>query len=123
LLENPLLSRWITAGKVVEGLDTWLGSVCREGEIMILEVKTDTWQIDERLDTSLAELLRVANTRSLEDEWRAESATGNDDLFTSLDDSRCQLSRSEGLSWNDLDANSTVTLEDYLLDLVVGHQV
>jgi hypothetical protein len=123
LLENLLLGRWITAGKVVEGLDTWLGSVCGEGQVVILEVETDTWQVDERFDASLAELLWVTNTGSLKDEWRAESATRNDDLLPSLDDSRRQLTRSKGLGGNDLDADSTITLKNYLLNLVIGHQV
>jgi hypothetical protein len=69
LVEDFLLNLRVTTGKVVEGLDMGLSSVCRKRQVVILEIETNAGEIDERLDTSLAELLWVTNTRSLEDEW------------------------------------------------------
>jgi hypothetical protein len=37
-----------------------LGTVSCKGEIVVLEVETDTWKIDERLDAGLAQFLWVA---------------------------------------------------------------
>lgn len=123
LVKDFLLDFRITTGKVVEGLHMWLDSVCREGKIVVLEVQTDTWKIDERFNTSFAELLWVTNTRSLKDEWRTESTSGNNDLLPGSDNSGSQLSWRKGLGWNNLDANGTVAFKDYLFDLVVDHQV
>jgi hypothetical protein len=53
-----------------------------------LEVQTNTGKVDQRLDASLAELLWITDTRALEDEWRAESATGDDDLLAGLEGPR-----------------------------------
>jgi len=36
---------------------------------MILEIQADTWKIDNRLDANLLQLLLVANTTSLKDQW------------------------------------------------------
>ena len=75
-----------------------------------LEVETDTWQVHERLHTSLAELLGVTNTGSLEDEWRAEGTTGDDDLLAGPDDLGLQLSWGEGLCGHGLDTDRFVAL-------------
>lgn len=123
LIENLLLDLRITTDKIVEGFDVWLGSVCCKREIVVLEVKTDTRKIDQRLYTSLAELLWVTDTGSLKDERRAESASRNDDLLPGLDDPGSQLSRRKRLSRNNLDSDGTVTFEYYLFNLVVHHQV
>ena len=53
---------------------------------MVLEVETNTRQVNKRLDASLAELLWVTDTRALKDEWRAECSAGYDDLLAGLDD-------------------------------------
>jgi hypothetical protein len=55
---------------------------------MVLEVETDTGEVYEGLDTGLAELLWVTNTRALEDQWRAEGATRDNYLFAGFDDTR-----------------------------------
>ena len=52
---------------------------------MVLEVEANTGEIHKWLDTSLAELLGITNTRALEDQWRAESATANDNELPSLE--------------------------------------
>jgi hypothetical protein len=42
----------------------------REREVMILEIETNTRQVHNSLNASLLQLLRVTDTRSLEDQWR-----------------------------------------------------
>jgi hypothetical protein len=79
-----------------------------------LEVETDTWQVHKRLDTSLAELLGVTDTGALENEWGAESATGDDDLLAGLDDLGLLLSWSKGLRRHSLDSDCFVALQDDL---------
>jgi hypothetical protein len=130
LLEDPLLDCWVTTGEVVEGLDMRLRAVRGECEadgmlvlymkesdldlLVVLEVETHTWQVDEWLDAGLAELLGVTNTRALENEWRAKSSSRHDDLLACLDDARRQLSIGEVLGWDDLDTDGSITLEDDL---------
>jgi hypothetical protein len=81
---------------------------------MILEVQTNTREVDERLDTGLAKLLWVTDTRALKDEWRGKSTARDDDLLAGLDDAGHLLRGVERLARNDLDTNSTVTLENDL---------
>ena len=90
---------------------------------MILEVETNTRKIDKRLDTGLAELLWVTDTRALKDERRTQSTTGNDDLLASPDGPGHLLIGVERLCRNTLDGNSAVTLEDDLLNLIAGEKV
>lgn len=87
LVVNLLLSLFVATDEVVEALDVWLGPVGGEGQVVILEIETDTRQIDQRLNASLAKLLRAADTRALEDEWRAQGTSRHDDLLASLIDS------------------------------------
>lgn len=70
--------------KRIQGLwggHTRLGTVDRERQVMVLEVKTDTWEVDDGLDASLLELLGITDTRSLKDQWRRESTAGNNNLL------------------------------------------
>jgi hypothetical protein len=90
---------------------------------VILEVETNTRKINKRLDTSLAKLLWVTDTRALKDERRAQSTTGDDDLLTSLDDSGHLLLGVKRLGWDTLDANGAVALKNDLVNLVVGKKV
>jgi len=69
LLEDLLLDLGIATDKVIKGLDVRLRAVCGECQVVILEVETDTGEVDEGLDASLAEFLGVADTRALQDEW------------------------------------------------------
>lgn len=82
--------------------------------LVILEVQTHTGQVDKRLDARLAELLWVADTRALENEGRAESASRHDDLLAGFDDPGWTLPAGQVLGGNNLDANSTVAFEDDL---------
>jgi len=83
LLEHLLLNRWVTTSKVIERLYVWLRAVSREGEasnrsqfliveellsnlLVVLEIKTNTGQVNKRLHASFAELLWITDTRALE---------------------------------------------------------
>jgi hypothetical protein len=107
---------------------------------VVLEIKTNTWQVYQRLDASLAELLWVTNTRALENKWRTQCSARNNNLFASFDDPRGRLARGEMLGRDNLDTDSAIsfednlvqvistynrfmTLETYLLDLVASQQV
>jgi hypothetical protein len=94
-----------------------------EGQVVILEVETNTGKIDKRLDTGLTELLWVTDTRALKDERRAQSTTRNDDLLASPDDPGVLLVGVKRLGWNTLDANGTVALENDLVNLVASEQM
>lgn len=59
LIKDLLLDNGISANKVVERLDVRLCTEDRERQVVVLEVQTDTGQVDERLDTSSTELLGV----------------------------------------------------------------
>lgn len=96
---------------------------------MVLEVEPDARQVDEWLDTGLAELLRVAYTwlandmvcskpthtdaRSLEDERRAQGTTTDDDILAGLVDFRLLLIGMKRLGRNDLYTSRSVTLHDH----------
>ena len=89
LLEDALLDGWVTTSEVIKRLDVGLRAVCGKREarkivspcgledanafdlLVVLEVQTNTGQVDKWLDAGLAKLLRVTNTRALEDEWGA----------------------------------------------------
>lgn len=86
LLEDLLLDLGVATDEVVERFDVRLSAVGGEGQVMILEVETNTRKINKRLDASLAKLLWVTDTRALKDERRAQSTTGDDDLLASPDD-------------------------------------
>jgi hypothetical protein len=86
LVEYSLLSLGISTHKVIERLNVWLGSEHREGEIVILEVETNTGKVNKWLYAGLAELLGVTDTGSLKDKRRGESAARYDDLLACPDD-------------------------------------
>ena len=46
LLEDLLLDLGVATDKVIEGLDVGLRAVCGEGEVVVLEVETDTGKVD-----------------------------------------------------------------------------
>jgi len=69
-VEDSFLDLGNTADEVVETLGVRLGTEDRECQVMILEVQTDTREVDYRLDASLLQLLGVTDTTALEDQWR-----------------------------------------------------
>lgn len=87
---------------------------------MVLEVEANTWQVNQRLDAGLAELLRVTNARALKDEWRAQRSTRNDNLLAGANDPGGYLGVGKMLSGNHLDTNGPIALKDDLIDLIAG---
>jgi hypothetical protein len=90
---------------------------------VILEVETNTRKIDKRLDTDLAELLWVTNTRALKDERRAQGTAGDDNLLAGPDDPGHLLLGMKRLRRDTFNANGAVALKNDLLNLVAGKKV
>lgn len=110
--KDLLLNLGITTNEVVKGLNFRLGSVNRESEIVILEVAADTWKIHEWFNTSLAKLFGVTNSRSLKNQWRAECASANNNLFTGAEDLSNRLFSTKRLGGNCLDSNGSSIFND-----------
>jgi hypothetical protein len=81
---------------------------------VVLEVETNTGQVHKRLDACLTELLWVADTRALEDEWRTECSTRHDDLLACLDDARGNLAVGQVFGGHDFYADGAVAFENDL---------
>ena len=81
-----LLDFRISPNKVIKRLDFRLGSVHSKSKVMILEVAANAGKIHEWLDSNAAELLRVTNSRSLEDERRAQRTAADNDLLAGFED-------------------------------------
>jgi len=122
LLEDLLLNLGVATDEVVKGLDVGLRAVGGEGQVVILEVETNTGKVDEGLDASLAELLGVTDTRALQDERRAQCTTRHDDLLAGLVDLRLLVGR-QRLGRNDLDAGGAAVFDDDLFTLAVDNKV
>jgi hypothetical protein len=59
LIDDCLLHLGDSTDKVVKGLAVGFGSEDRESQVVILEVETDTRQVDERLDSNSTKLFGV----------------------------------------------------------------
>ena len=90
---------------------------------MVLEVPSHTGEVHERLHASTTELLRVTDTRPLEDERGAEGAAADDDLFAGSEDGPRGISACEGLGGNGGDADGTAVLDDYFVYFGVAFEV
>ncbi len=53
LVEHSVLGLLVTSDEVIKRLDMWLGTVGCKSQVVILEVETDTREVDQGLDTSL----------------------------------------------------------------------
>lgn len=65
----------------------------------------------------------LTDSRTLEDQRRAEGAAANDNLLSSPVHPGTVLAWGQRLSWNRLDPNGTTSLDDHLLNLGVAHKV
>lgn len=119
LLEDLLLDLGIATDEVVEGFGLGLRSVDREGEVVVLEVGTDAWQVDQRPDASPTQLLGVANSGALQNLRRAESSSTDDDLFTCPVDLPRWVTTTDVLRGNRDHADGSAVLDDDLVDLGV----
>jgi hypothetical protein len=90
---------------------------------VVLEVQAHAGQVNKRLHASLAELLRVTNTTSLQDQRRAKSTTRHNNLLSSSVDLAMFLVGVKGLGRYGLDTDCLATLEDDLFDFGVDSQV
>ena len=70
-----LLNLRFSADKVVKTLCARLCAVGGKCEIVVLEVETDSRQVNFAFDARSLELLGIANSRALKDEWRRQRAT------------------------------------------------
>ena len=59
LVEYFFLGRRVSAYEVIEGLDIWLRTVDGEGQVVVLEIETDTWKVDQGFYACPTELLRI----------------------------------------------------------------
>jgi len=123
LIENLLLNRWVAADEIVECFGIRLRPIRREGEVMVLKVGPDAWQIYDGLNTNRFELLWITDTTALENQGRTQCAATDDDLFADLDDSAVVLVRREWLRRDDTNTDCTSVFDDDLVDLCVAHQV
>ena len=90
---------------------------------MVLEVEADTWKIHQRLDSDLAELFWITDTRPLEDQRGAESATADDDHLPGFVNGRLVLPRVQGLGGHCLDAHCDTIFNNDFVHLGVTLQV
>lgn len=67
--------------------------------------------------------MRLTNSGSLENQWRTESATGNNDLLAGSEGPGDVLVGVQWLGRNGSYTDSTVTLQDDLVDLGVDLEV
>ena len=85
LVIHLLLNLRITSDEVIKALGVRLGTIGREGKIMVLEVETNAGQVNLAFDAGFLEFLGVPDAGSLKHEWRAESAAGDDNLLAGFD--------------------------------------
>lgn len=62
---RTLLHFGVSAGEVVECFRARLGPVDGEGKVVVLEVETDTWEINDGLDSDTTEFVGIAWTTSI----------------------------------------------------------
>ena len=95
----------------------------RLAALLPLEIFSDAFEINNRLNTNSFELLWIANTTSLQNQGGAQCTTTDDDLLAHFDDRAVVLFRGEGLGRNNTDTNCTSVFDDHLVYLGVAHQV
>lgn len=124
LIEDSLLRLRVATQEVIKALGTRLGTIDREGKVMILEIETDTGKVDFGFDTNLLKLFGITDTGALKHKRSAERPAGDDDLLACFDlTGTMLLIRSERLHWADLHSGSSVTIENDFVDLGVAHEV
>jgi hypothetical protein len=113
----------IASGKVVKTLRLGLSSVNRKGKIVILEVESYARKIYNRLDSRSLQLLRVTNTRALEDQWRRERSSRDDNLLAGPESPRSRMAGVQRLGGNRPDSDCAPVFDDDLVDLCVAKEV
>lgn len=123
LVEDLFLDLFIATGKIIKRLRLRLGAVQREVKVVVLEVLTNTGQVDDGSHAGLAKLLAVTNTRALQDKRRTERATADNDLSAGSERPRVVLRWRQWLRGYGADADGLGAFEDYLVDLGVDGEV
>lgn len=123
LFEDFLLNVRIPTDEVVKCLGLRLRSEDGKGKVMVLEVETNTGQVDKRLNAGSAKLGRVANARSLQNKRGAECSAADNDLLAGTKDLPWRVGTVEGLGWNSNDSNGPAVLYDNLFDLGIALQM
>lgn len=85
--------------------------------------RTNTGQVDQAVNTSSLERLRVTDTRSLENQGRGESSSRHNNLLASAECARLGWTSAEGLGWNNLNSDSPAILKNDLVDLGASGKV
>lgn len=88
---------------------------------MILKIQAYTGKIDDRFDTSLFQFLGVADTTSLQNQWRRQGAARNNDLLASSEGTGLlllggtRINNVGGQVWRYLRMGGVVSLEQFSL--------
>ena len=90
---------------------------------MVLEVKTNAGQINLTFHASFLEFLGVSDAGTLKHEWRAESTTGDDNLFAGFDDFLIELVWIKRLHGHRANGGGTAILKNDSVNLGVTHKV
>lgn len=110
LIKDTLLRLRVSAHKIIKRRGVRLRAVSRERQIMVLEVQSNTRQLDLAFYACLLELRWVTNARALENQRCAERPTGDDNLLAGTDDCRLLLSRTQWFHGNGADGSSSAIL-------------
>lgn len=120
LLVDSSLHLRVAANEVIKGLNVGLSTVHGKHEVVVLEVQTDTRQVDQGADTGAAQLLRVANTGALKNLGRPQGASTDDDLLAGLVDCAWRSAAANVFRRHGDHTDGTAVLDDNLVDLGVA---
>lgn len=123
LFEHLLLDFGVSTNEVIKGLDVGLGAVNGESKVVVLEVSAHAWKVDQGLDTSPAQLLRVTKSRPLKNKWGTHGTRTDDDLLPGLEDPANWLSAVERLSRDCHYSHSTTIFNNHLLNFGIALKV
>lgn len=123
LFEHLLLDFGVSTNEVIKGLDVGLGAVNGESKVVVLEVSAHAWKVDQGLDTSPAQLLRVTKSGPLKNKWGTHGTRTDDDLLPGLEDPANWLSAVERLSRDCHYSHSTTIFNNHLLNFGITLKV
>ncbi|KAH3669438.1 hypothetical protein OGAPHI_001559 [Ogataea philodendri] len=122
LVECVLLGSWVASDEVVKRWNIWLHVVRSEETVVVLEVLTDTRQVDNWLNTNRPQVVSSTNTGSLQNQWRRAGTARNNNLLSCSESSGNRLLWVQRLHWNSAHSNSLSVLDDDLVGLGRGDQ-